>query len=56
MEIIQPEFEVDVKPEKEGTLVRIIDLTEGKIILKKHLNLKTREVIEKLREKLKEVF
>jgi len=50
MEIIQPEFEVDVRPEKEGTLVRIIDLTEGKMkslnCWVKNLRLNFKEMVE----------
>lgn len=56
IEIISPEFEVDIKPKDDKTLVRIIDITQGKIIFSKKFDLKTDEIIEKLREKLGELF
>lgn len=55
IEIISPEFEIDVKPTERGALVRIIDVAKGKIIESKNFVLKTKEIMDKLREKLEEI-
>lgn len=56
MEIIQPEFEIDVKPYQGKTLVRVIDLTQGKVICRKEIEMSREEAINKVREKLLEAL
>ena len=55
VEIITPEFEINIKEQGEKTVYRIIDIPQSKIIYEKILDEPYLEVMDKVRTKLMEV-
>lgn len=55
VDVITPEFEIDVKAKGEETHYRVIDIPRAKIIFEKVIDLPIDTVMERLRVKLKEV-